>query len=155
MAMRHYRMNPAMRIAEQKWRQEHEMLNLAGMTQGDAQHTLQVYQWITEHLPEITARASNAERAGVSAHDMQPTFHETYTELECTRFLPVTIALFTDEDTLAMRKSTEPNVLLYRPDNRHDPVIADYFHTLELSEVTERFGIDGDCQTWRVKGGQQ
>ena len=132
------------------------MLDLAAMTQGDAQHTLQVYRWIAEHLPEITALAENAEQAGVAAHDMQATFHETYTELECTRFLPVTIVLFTDEDTLDMGGSAQPNVLLYRPDNRRDPVIADYFHTLELSEVTERFGIDGDCQTWRVsQRGQQ
>ena len=33
------------------------MLDLAAMTQGDAQHTLQVYRWIAEHLPEITALA--------------------------------------------------------------------------------------------------
>jgi len=123
------------------------------MSQGDAQHTLQVYRWITEHLPEITARASNAELAGVSAHDMQPTFHETYTELECTRFLPVTIELFTDQDMLERGKSTQPNVLLYQPDNRQDPVIADYFNTLELSEITERFGISGDLPTWRVSQG--
>lgn len=131
------------------------MLDLTAMSQGDAQHTLQVYRWITEHLPEITALAENDEQAGVSAHDMQPTFHETYTELECTRFLPVTIELFTDQDMLERGKSTQPNVLLYQPDNRRDPVIADYFHTLQLSEVTEMFGIDGDCKTWRVSQGEQ
>jgi len=130
------------------------MLDLTAMSQGDAQHTLQVYQWIAEHLPEITALAENAEQAGVSAYDMQATFHEIYTELECTRFLPVTIELFTDLDMLEMGKSTEPNVLLYQPDNRQDPVIADYFHTLQLSEVTERFGIDGDCKTWQVSQGE-
>jgi hypothetical protein len=125
------------------------MLNIAAMSQGDAQQTLQVYQWIKEHLPEITDLAENSHEAGVTASAEQGLFHQTYTCLESTRFVPLTVALFTDEDTLYAGGETEPNVLLYQPLDRRTYAVVDHLHTQDLSEVANLFGISGEERTWR------
>jgi hypothetical protein len=125
------------------------MLNLAAMTQGDAQQTLQVYQWIKEHLPEITDLAENSQEAGVTVCEEQGLFHQTYTSLQCTRFVPLTVAMFTDEDTLYAGGVTEPNVLLYQPLDRGTYAVVDHLHTQDLSEVAKLFGIGGEERTWR------
>lgn len=127
------------------------MLDLTAMTQGDALHTLQVYQWITEHLQEITALASNADKAGVTALEAQNTFHTIYTDLRVTRFLPMTVTIFTDEDALDAGFATDPNIMLSQPLDRDICAFAQV-HTLNLSIVAEVFGIDADCRTWRKSG---
>jgi hypothetical protein len=126
------------------------MLDTARMTQGDARHTLLVYQWIVEHLQEITAIAQTPERACVAASEAQAEFHEIYTELESTRLLPVRIAMFTDEDTLERGGRAEPNVLLHRPLNETQWAVVGWLHTKNLSEVAGLFGISGDERTWQV-----
>ena len=131
---------------------EVSMLNLSAMSQGDAQHTLQVYQWIQDHLPEITDLAENSHEAGVTAREEQKMFHRVYTCLESTRFVPLTVAMFTDEDTLDAGRQTEPNVLLYQPLDRRTYAVVDYLHTQDLSEVAHLFGISGDECTWRKSG---
>lgn len=125
------------------------MLNIAAMTQGDAAHTLQVYQWIKEHLSEITDLAENSHEAGVTAREAQGLFHQTFTSLESTRFVPLTVALFTDEDTLYAGGVTEPNVLLYQPGDRSTYAVVDHLHTHDLLEVAKLFGIGGEERTWR------
>jgi hypothetical protein len=126
------------------------MLELSRMSQADAQHTLEVYHWTMTHLDEITAIARDAERAGVSVASVQERFHQVYTELESTRFLPVTISLFTDQDALEQGSQTEPQFALCRPlDEFTEVAYVGWLQTLDLSEVVARFGIRGDDPTWR------
>jgi hypothetical protein len=126
------------------------MLPLEEMTPGDALHTLRVHAWITEHLEEIRAHAQTPCAYEVSASEIQEQFHRKYTELESTRFLPVKLSLFTDEETLDSGGMREPNVLIYQPMDKGTYVVADYFHTTDLGVVAQSFGIDAQERTWRL-----
>lgn len=125
------------------------LLDIDKMSCGDALHTLKVYEWITAHKAELEALASQDSDGVVSAKQMQRTFHRQYTELEITRFLPVTISLFTDEDMLGEGLMTEPSVLLSQPFNPEMYIVADHFNTVVLGEVVSTFGIAPGEVTWR------
>ena len=128
------------------------MLKLSEMTQGEAQHTLQVYQWIRDHYAAIASIAEHPRNDEVSAAEVQGEFHEQYTCLTSTRFMPVAISMFTDEDSLEAGEQQEPNVLLHRPLDPATWAVADHFNTLDLASVAAEFGIDGNERTWRKSG---
>jgi hypothetical protein len=128
------------------------MLDIETMSSADAKHTLAVYQWISEHLNELQALAKQPFENEVSADDVQSRFHLEYTEMNCTRFFPMSLTIFTDEDALAEDEAIDPQVTLELGDGSSDePIIVDHLHTLNVGEIVQRFGIVSDEKTFLLE----
>lgn len=128
------------------------MFSIDQLSASDARQILDVLDWLQEHKAQLARKAGQISQE-VSADFVRPTFHTQFTGLNCTRLLPITVKVFTDEDALEQGTRTSPNVLLERADDARAYMVPELGNNVDdFFEICRFVGVHPRDKIWSTKG---